>query len=48
MRALLFRLLWRTFGPVPALTVAAVVFGALHLTNPGASPLAGGTGSRPA
>ena len=43
MRALLFRLLWRAFGPVPAFTIAALVFGALHLANPGASPLAGAT-----
>ena len=43
MRALLLRLLWRAFGPVPALVVAALVFGALHLTNPGATPLAGVT-----
>lgn len=43
MRALLFRLLWRTFGPVPALAVSALVFGALHLTNPGANALAGAT-----
>ncbi|HYI52453.1 MAG TPA: type II CAAX endopeptidase family protein [Microlunatus sp.] len=43
MRALLFRQLWRAFGPVPAFTVAALVFGALHLANPGASPLAGAT-----
>ena len=35
MRALLFRLLWRAFGPVPAFAVAAAVFGALHLANPG-------------
>ena len=41
MRALLFRLLWRALGPVPAFTIAASVFGALHLANPGASPLAG-------
>jgi membrane protease YdiL (CAAX protease family) len=43
MRALLLRLLWRAFGPVPAFTVAALVFGALHLANPGATPLAGAT-----
>ncbi len=43
MRALLFRLLWRAFGPVPALAVVAVVFGALHLANPGATALAGAT-----
>ena len=43
MRALLLRLLWRAFGPVPAFAVAAVVFGALHLANPGATALAGVT-----
>jgi uncharacterized protein len=43
MRALLLRLLWRALGPVPAFTVAALVFGALHLANPGATPLAGAT-----
>ena len=43
MRALLLRLLWRAFGPVPAFIVAALVFGALHLANPGATPLAGAT-----
>ena len=41
MRALLLRLLWRAAGPVPAFAVAAVVFGALHLANPGATALAG-------
>lgn len=43
MRALLFRLLWRAFGPVPAFALAAVVFGAPHLANPGATALAGAT-----
>ena len=43
MRALLLRLLWRAFGPVPAFAVAALVFGALHLANPGATALAGVT-----
>lgn len=43
MRALLFRLLWRAFGPAPAFTVAAAVFAALHLANPGATALAGAT-----
>ncbi|MGI8456930.1 MAG: CPBP family intramembrane glutamic endopeptidase [Propionibacteriaceae bacterium] len=43
MRALLLRLLWRAFGPVPAFIVAALTFGALHLANPGATPLAGAT-----
>jgi membrane protease YdiL (CAAX protease family) len=41
MRALLLRLLWRAFGPVPAFIVAALTFGAIHLANPSASPLAG-------
>ena len=41
MRALLLRLLWRAIGPVPAFAVAALVFGALHLANPGATALAG-------
>ena len=43
MRALLFRLLWRAFGPVPAFAACAAVFAALHLANPGANPLAGAT-----
>ena len=43
MRALLLRLLWRAFGPVPAFIVSAAVFGALHLANPGATVLAGAT-----
>ena len=43
MRALLFRLLWRAFGPVPAFVACATVFAALHLANPGANPLAGAT-----
>jgi membrane protease YdiL (CAAX protease family) len=43
MRALLFRLLWRAFGPLPAFAVAALVFAALHLANPGANVLAGAT-----
>ena len=43
MRALLLRLLWRAVGPVPAFAVAALVFGALHLANPGATALAGAT-----
>lgn len=41
MRALLLRLLWKVVGPVPAFAVAAVVFGALHLANPGANVLSG-------
>ena len=43
MRALLLRLLWRAVGPLPACAVAALVFGALHLANPGATPLAAAT-----
>jgi hypothetical protein len=43
MRALLLRLLWRAFGPLPAFAVAALVFGALHIANPGATALAGAT-----
>jgi membrane protease YdiL (CAAX protease family) len=43
MRALLLRLLWRAFGPIPAFAIAALVFGALHLANPGATALAGAT-----
>jgi membrane protease YdiL (CAAX protease family) len=43
MRALLFRLLWRAFGPVPAFAICAAVFAALHLANPGANLLAGAT-----
>jgi len=43
MRALLFRLLRRVVGPVPAFAVAALVFGALHLLKPGANLVAGAT-----
>jgi membrane protease YdiL (CAAX protease family) len=43
MRAALFRLLWRAVGPMPAFGVAALVFGALHLANPGATALAAAT-----
>ncbi|HEX8769195.1 MAG TPA: type II CAAX endopeptidase family protein [Acidimicrobiales bacterium] len=43
MRALLLRLLWRAFGPVPAFAVSALVFGGLHLANPGATWLGGAT-----
>ena len=37
VRAILFRLLWRAFGPVPAFIVSAAVFGASHIFNPGAN-----------
>ncbi len=43
MRALLLRLLWRVVGPAPAFVVAAMVFGALHVANPGANVLSGAT-----
>ncbi len=43
MRALLLRLLWRAFGPIPAFAVSALVFGGIHLASPGATPLAGAT-----
>jgi len=43
MRALLFRLLWRAFGPMPAFVVCAAVFAGLHMAAPGANPLAGAT-----
>jgi membrane protease YdiL (CAAX protease family) len=35
LRLVIFRLLWRAFGIWPALAVAAVIFGLLHLGNPG-------------
>jgi membrane protease YdiL (CAAX protease family) len=37
VRAILFRLLWRAFGPLPAFVVSAAVFGASHIFNPGAT-----------
>lgn len=43
MRALIFRLLWRVLGPLPAFALSALVFGALHLANPGATIVAGAT-----
>ena len=43
MRAVLLRLLWRAVGPVPAFAAAALIFGALHLANRGATVLAGAT-----
>jgi len=47
MRTLLLLLLWRAFGPFPAFAGAALVFAALHLANPGASPLAAATVTGP-
>lgn len=37
VRAILFRLLWRAFGPVAAFIVSAAVFGVSHIVNPGAT-----------
>lgn len=36
-RLIVLRLLWRAFGPWPALALSAFLFGALHLANPNAS-----------
>lgn len=37
IRLVIFRLLWRAFGVWPALGLAALLFGALHLGNPDAT-----------
>jgi membrane protease YdiL (CAAX protease family) len=37
VRAILFRLLWRAFGPLLAFIVSAAVFGVSHIFNPGAT-----------
>ena len=34
LRLVIFRLLWRAFGIWPAITLAALLFGGLHLANP--------------
>ena len=39
-RAIVLRLLMRAFGAWPALTLSAALFGALHLSNPHATPVA--------
>jgi membrane protease YdiL (CAAX protease family) len=39
-RAIVLRLLMRAFGIWPALGLSAALFGALHLTNPNATPVA--------
>lgn len=39
-RAILLRLLMRAFGAWPALAISAALFGALHLANPNATPMA--------
>jgi membrane protease YdiL (CAAX protease family) len=40
LRLVIFRLVWRIAGIWPALAAAALLFGALHLANPGSSPFA--------
>jgi membrane protease YdiL (CAAX protease family) len=40
LRAIVLRLLMRAFGAWPALVFSSALFGALHLTNPNASPMA--------
>ncbi len=37
MRLIIFRLLWRATGVIPALVVTALLFGGLHLSNPDAT-----------
>lgn len=37
LRLVIFRLLWRSFGIWPAIALAALLFGALHLGNPESS-----------
>ncbi|MES2136028.1 MAG: CPBP family intramembrane glutamic endopeptidase [Pseudomonadota bacterium] len=37
-RIILLRLLWRAFGVWPALATSAILFGAMHLSNPGGTP----------
>ncbi|HWW26399.1 MAG TPA: type II CAAX endopeptidase family protein [Caulobacter sp.] len=39
-RAIVLRLLMRAFGAWPALALSAALFGALHLSNPNATPVA--------
>ncbi|HMC90994.1 MAG TPA: CPBP family intramembrane glutamic endopeptidase [Allosphingosinicella sp.] len=39
-RLVVFRLLWRAFGIWAALALSALLFGALHLMNPNATPFA--------
>ncbi|MEQ1725096.1 MAG: CPBP family intramembrane glutamic endopeptidase [Sphingopyxis sp.] len=41
VRIIVFRLLWRAAGVIPALILTAVMFGALHLSNPDASIFSG-------
>lgn len=37
IRIIIFRLLWRAAGVIPALVLTAMLFGALHLSNPDAT-----------
>ena len=37
IRAVIFRLCWRALGPWPALAISALLFGAGHIGNPGAT-----------
>ena len=37
VRGIILRLVWRAFGPWPALAISAALFGAGHIGNPGAS-----------
>jgi hypothetical protein len=37
VRGVIMRIVWRAFGPVAGLTVSAVLFGAGHIGNPGAT-----------
>ena len=39
-RAIILRLVWRAFGPWAAFAFSAALFGALHLSNPNATPFA--------
>jgi membrane protease YdiL (CAAX protease family) len=39
-RAVVLRLVWRAFGPWVAFALSAALFGALHLSNPNATPFA--------
>ncbi len=40
LRLVILRLLWRAFGIWPAIALAALLFGVLHLGNPDSSPFA--------
>lgn len=37
VRAIMLRLIWRAFGPIPAFLVSAAAFGAGHIANPDSS-----------